>query len=448
LNYTDFLATKTIGGDCLGFEPKFLPDFLFPFQSLLAKWSVVKGRAAILAGCGLGKTPIELVWQDNMVRKTNKPGLLLTPLAVSHQMVREGDKFKIEVRRCPDGKWWKGINAVNYERLSKFNPDDFGSVVCDEASILKSIDGKTRKMVTHFLTRIPYKLLATATPAPNDYMELGSLSEALGIMGRFQMLGMFFTHDSSDTQQWDLKGYAKKAFWKWMCSWARAVRSPSDLGFTDEGFNLPKLITNQHTVGSSLGVVNGQFGDLEAMTLDDQRAERKRTLTERCEKVADLVKDKDYSIVWCHLNLEGDLLEKLIPDCVQVSGADSDDAKEEKLDAFAKGKIKKLVTKPRIGGFGLNLQHCAHQTFFPSHSYEQYHQCVHRCWRFGQKRKVVVDIVTSIRERRVLANMRKKEAAAEEMFRSIVNSMGDYQLQKDSIKNISIKLPEWLTNGR
>ena len=444
-DYTEFLRSKRQRNTMSGFRPKSLPDFLFPFQSALADWSIRKGKAAILAGCGLGKTPMELVWADNVARKTNKPVLLLTPLAVSHQMVREGAKFGIEVRRSPEGKAWKGINTANYERLGKFSPHDFGGVVCDEASILKSIDGKTRAAVTEFLSKVPYRLLATATPAPNDFMELGSLSEALGVMGRAQMLGTFFSNDGETTQQWRLKGHAKSEFWRWVCTWARAVRKPSDLGFDDGQFILPELNVCQHVVGKSRGVVDGRFGDLDAVSLDEQRADRRRTLTERCEKVAELAGGKDYAIVWCHLNSEGDLLEKLIPDAVQVQGSDSVEAKEERLDEFAKGNIRVLVTKPKIGGFGLNLQHCAHQTFFPSHSWESWYQCVRRCWRFGQTRPVRIDVVTGNRERRVLANMQRKERQAEELFASIILSMNEVLRTEHKNGDATLmKLPGWM----
>ncbi len=389
-----------------------------------------------------GKTPMQLVWAENVVRKTNKPVLIVAPLAVSSQTVDEGVKFGVEVHRTQQGKIRKGVNITNYERLHHFNPADVVGMVGDESSIIKNFDGKMRRRITDFLLRISYRLFCTATPAPNDHMELGTSSEALGVMKRGQMLGMFFVNGGETTQQWILKGHAKKRFWQWMGTWARAIRMPSDLGYEDGEFILPKLIMKQHEVPS---VVHRGFLPQPAKTLNEQRAERKRTLKTRCEKVADIVpKDRPF-VAWCHLNSEGDLLERLIPDAVQVAGRHSDELKEERLKAFADGQIRVLVTKPKIASFGLNWQHCSDMSFFPSHSHEQFYQSLRRCYRFQQKREVTCNIVTSQAESRVLANMMRKERQAVEMYKGIVREMGKVlgsgngngEMQK-------MELPSWL----
>lgn len=446
MTYEEFLATKAHPDEQFGFEPIHVTGKAFEFQRHLIDWSIRKGRSAVLADCGLGKSLCELAWADNVLRKTNKPVLLLTPIAVGAQMVREGEKFGIECVQVRDGKLRKGINVTNYEQLTKFSPSDFRGVVCDESAVIKHSDSKTRKLVTAFLSKVKYRLLASATPAPNDYMELGTSSEALGVMQREQMLGMFFTNGGEDTQQWMLKGHAKKRFWKWVCTWARACRKPSDLGFPDDGFVLPEMAVNKHVVTS--GTRLDGFGLIPKKTLDEQRAERRATIKERCEKVAELVPKNDYCLIYCHLNPEGDLLERLIPGAVQVAGCNSDREKEERLTAFANGEIKVLVTKPKLGGWGLNLQVCNHIITFPSWSYESFYQLIRRCWRFGQKRKVTVDLVTTQAEMGVLNGMQRKERQMVEMFAGLVEAMSEYQtgvkVQQPKQKLI---LPSWLSNG-
>ena len=441
--YREFLKTKRLRRMDKGFDPLWIPDFLFDFQKHLCEWAVRTGRAGLFEDCGLGKTPQQLVWAENVVRKTNKRVLILTPLAVTRQTVREGKKFGIECTVSRDGKPKGKITVTNYEQLSKFDLSDYVGVVADESSILKNFDGKRRRQITDFLREVPYRLLCTATPAPNDFMELGTSSEALGVMKRGQMLGMFFVNDGEGAQKWSLKGHAKTKFWQWMGTWARAVRMPSDLGFDDGDFVLPKLIMKQYEVPSK--VPNGRLLCAVAETLNEQRAERKRTLETRCEKVAELVpKDRPF-IAWCHLNAEGDLLEKLIPGAVQVAGSNKDEVKEERLWAFTNGEIRVLVTKPKIASFGLNWQHCSDVSFFPSHSHEQFYQAIRRCYRFQQKRDVTCNIVTSESERAVLSNMVRKERQAVDMYAGIVREMGkllidrngEYQPQK-------MEVPSWL----
>lgn len=432
MNYQEFLVSKSQSNTGNGFEPLFMPDFLFDFQSYLVDWSIRQGRSAIFADCGMGKTPMELVWAENVVRKTNKNVLILTPLAVSLQMLREAEKFGIEVHRSNDGTVYKGITITNYEQLHKFNPNDFVGCVGDESSIIKSFDGKIRGILTAFMRNLPYRLLASATAAPNDYIELGTTSEALGYLGYMDMLNRFFKNDLNNSAsgrmrgeaiKWRFKGHAEQQFWRWICSWARAVRKPSDIGFDDKSMILPPLIEQEHFVDVNK-IPDGMLFAMPAIGLKEQRAERRLSIEERCQKVANIVNNTGKpALVWCHMNDEGNLLEKMIGDAIQVSGKDSDDEKEEKLLSFSDNKSRVLITKPKIGAWGLNFQHCSHITFFPSHSYEQYYQGVRRCWRFGQKNPVKVDIITTEGEVNVLKNLQRKSAQAEKMFSNLVSEM-------------------------
>jgi hypothetical protein len=456
-SYAEFLERKAQANCGDGFDPGDLPAFLFPFQRDLVDWSLRQGRSAMFADCGLGKTPMQLVWADRVHRRTNGRVLGLTPIAVGAQTVREGEKFGIEVHRSRDGRPRPGITLTNYEQLHKFDPADFDAAFCDESSILKSYDGVLRGEITGFMRKMRYRLLCTATAAPNDYTELGTSSEALGHLGHMDMLARFFKNEQNtcDTgrkwgsqgggaPKWRFKGHAETPFWRWVCSWARALRRPSDLGFPDDGFILPPLIEREHVVAARK-LREGFLFSLPAQGLSEEREERRRTIAERCEKAAELVRHDRPAIVWCHLNPEGDLLESLIPDCVQVSGADSDDEKEEKLIAFQNGEARVLVTKPSIGAWGLNFQHCAHQVIFPSHSFEQYYQSVRRSWRFGQTREVVIDVVATDGESGTVKNLQRKAAAAERMFTSLVAMMGDQlRICRDRNYPNSVEVPSWL----
>lgn len=461
-NYYDFLNSKRQLGGEYGFAPVWSPDFLYDFQSDLVAWATRKGRAAIFADCGLGKTPMQLVWAENVARHTGKRVLILTPLAVAAQTLREAHKFGIGAAVSREGEGNTPITITNYERLHYFKPADFVGVVCDESSILKNFDGTTRKAITEFMRLLPYRLLCTATAAPNDYMELGTSSEALGYMGQKDMLTKFFTNKGAFISRtgktggrfWNsamrdgvyvLRGHAVKDYWRWVCSWARAVRKPSDMGYGDNGFILPPLNIRQHVVQARTRR-DGFLFDLPAIGLQEQREERRRTIHERCEQAAALVNKTDQpAVCWCHLNPEGDLLEELIPDATQVSGSDKDDWKEDVFESFAAGKIRVLVTKPTIAGFGLNWQHCAHQTFFPSHSFEQWYQAVRRSWRFGQKRPVTVDVISSEGERDVLANLERKQHAADLMFANLVTMMHDsLSVEVEKYGTNREELPAWL----
>ena len=440
-----------------GFKPVFMPDKAFDFQKSLIDWSVTKGRSAILADCGLGKSLMQATIMENVVRKTNKPALILTPLAVASQMVEEAEKFGIEAVRSNDGKFPAGARIIvtNYERLHHLNPSDFVACSCDESSILKNCDGVTRFMVTDFMRKMSYRLLCTATPSPNDLIELGTSSEALGYMGFNDMLTTFFKKDEDRKTNsrkdefragvWRFRGHAERDFFRWVCSWARAIRKPSDIGFSDDGFTLPRLITEESVVEST-EPLEGMLFAMAAVGLSEQRRERRVTLERRCQRAAEKAIAHDGSTVaWCYLNAEGDELERLIPDSVQVSGSDSMEEKEEAFTAFSKGQVKNLITKAEIAGFGLNWQHCHHQTFFPSHSFEQYYQAVRRSWRFGQKSDVKIDLITSEGESGVMANLIRKSENAELLFQNLVRLMGaeNYVTVTNDHKH-QTQLPSWL----
>jgi len=455
MEYHSFLEAKTHVGSDSGFEPEFMPDMLFDFQKFITEWAIKKGRAAIYADCGLGKTFMQLVWAENVCGKTGGRVLILTPLAVAFQTVREGSKIGVDVTHRREGiNGGDRIVVSNYERLHYFNAEDFSGVVCDESSILKNFDGATRKEVTDFMRKRPYRLLCTATAAPNDYIELGTSSEALGELGSQDMLNRFFKREkdyvklyNSGGQGWEMRPYAEKDFWRWVVSWARAIRRPSDVGFDDNGFKLPELIVRSHTVKASAPRAGFLF-DLPAVGLDEQRADLRHTLNERVDMAAQLINSHDNpAVAWCNLNSEGDLLTRSIRGAVQVSGSDTEDYKEKVFQDFISGSIRVLVTKPTIGGFGLNLQHCAHETFFPSHSYEQYYQAVRRCWRFGQKREVNVDVIYSEGFENVVNNLERKQGQADKMFESLVKEMNNsLSIDKNKIYNLKENIPSWLKN--
>ncbi len=462
-DYQRFLESKAQEGSMRGFAPIFMPDFLFDFQKFVVDWNLRKGKSATLADCGMGKTAIELVWAENVVRKTNKAVLILTPLAVTAQTIREAHKFGLEARRADGAQVQSGICVTNYEKLHHFEPGDFAGVVCDESSCIKAFNGQRRAQVTEFMRTVPYRLMCTATPAPNDYIELGTTCEALGVMGQVEMLNRFFKNDqnTSDTRMmvrkspaqggpisagWRFKGHAEIPFWRFVCGWARAGRRPSDFGeFDDSRFVLPPLIEREHIV-ETRSLAPGMLFAAPATNMAEEREERRRTITERCEMTSELVANTGQPfVIWCHLNTEGDLLEKIIPDAVQVSGSDPDEAKEERYEAFASGQSRGIITKQKIGGWGLNWQHCAHVLEFASHSFEQHYQGVRRCWRFGQTKPVINDLIATEGERGASLNMRRKSENADRMFSRIVQHMNEsvrletgYRFEKEE------ETPSWL----
>lgn len=663
MNYAEFLARKSQLAFEAGFPPVWMPDFLFPFQRYLIDWSLRKGCAAIFADCGMGKGPLSLVWAENVVRHTNRPVLILTPLAVSHQLVREANKFGVEAARSADGKPCRNITVTNYERLDKFNPEDYSGVVCDEASCIKHWTGATQKLVTRFLSKLQYRLLCTATPSPNDFVEMGVLSEALGGLTHSEMLSTFFRQLTDDEKkkratpqdvvhskrlswrviqsmgQWVLRPHAFEPFWRWVASWARACRKPSDLGpFDDSTFVLPPLNRRDHMVVPRMPP-EGWLFTVPAFGLNQERGERRRTLAERSELVADLTKDSDRAIIWCQLNSEGDALEKAIPGSIQVKGSDSNDFKEMAIEWFigercicglntkharlgacgkkntrktaaksakqtpntplgfgvnppappmktestceptigptsidgrkvellatrstlrdesdtkptptiepqSKSRSRKhesgtpkldsptsskstdsrqqatgefslskedvapsaeeptlktnegiggtlttamrpsepvassapiaieasatsatiptdlskqqctcghrsgrriLISKAKIIGLGMNLQCCAHVVTFVTHSYEQFYQSIRRCWRFGQQRPVILDVIATEGEVNVKRNMDRKEKLGDLMFNSVIGFMNDALAVKSSTDTLETKVPQWLS---
>lgn len=420
--YRAFLERKRLDDPMTGLQsiPP-LNQMLFPFQRDIVSWALRRGRAAIFADCGLGKTPIQLEWARHV------PGdvLILAPLAVAGQTVREGEKFGIEVRQARrQADVRSGITVANYEMLDHFEPDAFSGIVLDESSILKAYDGKTRTRIIEAFTRTPFKLACTATPAPNDFMELGNHAEFLGSMTRVEMLSMFFVHDGGETQQWRLKGHAQPEFWRWVCSWAVMLRKPSDLGYSDDGFTLPELVMHQVTVKVE-EPTQGFLFPVEASSLQERLQARRDTIEDRVADCAAIVNaTKDPFLVWCNLNAESEAVAKAIPGAVEVSGSDSNEAKEAAMLGFSSGAIRVLVTKPSIAGWGMNWQHCHNEAFVGlSDSYEQFYQAVRRCWRFGQTKPVNVYVITAETEGAVVANIKRKERDAMDMAEKMVEHM-------------------------
>jgi hypothetical protein len=449
VEYSEFIDYKSqLTNDC-GFEPTFIPEQMFPFQKFLLDWSVRKGRDAILADCGLGKSFLELAWSQNVTDHVQKPILLLTPLAVSYQTEREAHKFGIDAEVSRNGKVPSRITITNYDNLHLFNADDFGGVVCDESSILKSFDGAMRSEITNFMRKVQYRLLGTASAAPNDFIELGTQSEALGYLGYIDMLSRFFVCDQrgrsyGNNEKWRFKGHAQSQFWKWVASWARAVRKPSDIGFSNEGFDLPELINRTTWVEAKTTRADVLF-DMPATSLWEWREENKRTVKERCETAAALVEHSDHAVIWCQLNEEGRLLNNLIEGSVEVTGQEKTDVKEEKLAAFSRGDIKKLITKPKIGAWGLNWQHCAHMTYFPTYSYEMFYQSQRRCWRFGQARPVTVDTISTRGGENAVKAIERKALQADEMFSSLVEYMNEaISIDRSQKYEKKASLPNWV----
>ena len=397
---------------------------LFPHQSSLVTWALRRGRCAIFADTGLGKSRMQLAWADAVKRETGHDVLILAPLAVAAQTVREGHDIDVKVKQCRDGaEVQSGITITNYDRLHRFEPSRFGAVVLDESSIIKHHDAKTLGILLEAFKHAPFKLCATATPAPNDWTELGTHAEFLGICTRTEMLAEYFVHDGGDTQTWRLKGHARDVFWRWVASWAALLRKPSDLGYDDSRYNLPPLRVYQHIskADHSTAAEAGMLFALEASTLSERRNARRASIADRVAACAALVNaDREPWIVWCDLNAEGDALRAAIPDAVEIRGADDAETKEQRLIDFAEGRIRVLVTKPSIAGFGLNWQHCARMAFVGvTDSFEAYYQAVRRCWRFGQQREVHVNVFASELEGAVVANLRRKEQDATKMAEAL-----------------------------
>lgn len=451
MDYKTFINTKrhTLGDH--GFEPSWMPECAFDFQKAIIERAIRKGRCGIFADTGLGKTLIQNAIAYNIVLKTNRPVLILTPLAVAFQFIDDAQRIGIdEVEHTKDGKFTKKIAVCNYERLHLLNPEDFAAVLLDESSILKNFDGKIRDQIVAFIKRVPYRFLSTATPSPNDFIELGNSSEALGYMGYMDMLGKFFKSNQNSVdsnnrnigEKFYLKPHAERDFFAWVNQWSMMVKKPSDLGFSDAGYELPPLLTNKHVVhNEKTWTIDGQSSlfAMPAQRLTEVREEQKETVQERCEKARELVGDKT-SVYWCNLNDESALLSDLDPDAVEIIGGMSIDKKEEILVAFAKGEIKRLITKAKMTSMGLNWQHCNHTVFFPTYSYEQYYQAIRRFWRFGQKSQVTCDMVISEGQERVLEALTQKTEKAIQLYGNLVANVNrDFSYTpKDHIQKVQL----------
>lgn len=400
-------------------------DGMFDHQRALVKWACHRGRAAIFADTGLGKSRMQLSWAEAVRLHTGRSVLILAPLAVAAQTANEGKKIGVVAKHVRDGSEineadGKSIYITNYDRIHRFDTDIFGGVVLDESSIIKHHDAKTLRTLLTAFKNTPFKLCATATPAPNDWTELGTHAEFLGVCTRQEMLAEFFTHDGGDTSVWRLKGHARHIFWQWVCQWGALVRKPSDLGFDDSAYEIPPLHIHEHTVDTEMPT-NGMLFAGEAQTLNDRRAARRLSIVDRVADCASIVNaDREPWVIWCDLNAEGDALRAAIPGAVEIRGSDDTDEKERRLAGFAAGEFRVLITKPSIAGFGLNWQHCARMAFVGvTDSFESYYQAVRRCWRFGQRRDVHVHVFASTAEGAVVANLKRKERDATAMAESL-----------------------------
>ena len=433
MTYEEFLRTKEQETIQAGFdvERSELNKNLFPFQADLVVWALKKGKAAIYADCGCGKTIIQLEFAHQVHRKVGGRSLIIAPLAVVGQTKKEGEKFGIPVTICrkPDDSQ-DGINIVNYEMLEHFNGGTFNCMVLDESSILKSFTSSTRNLIIDKFSRTPYKLLCSATPAPNDSSEHGNASEALGIMSRTEMLATYFIHDGSNTSAWRLKGYGEKKFWEWMATWAVCMRNPADLGYSNDGYDLPSLLIHKRIVKNKLR--DYELVATRAETLAERREARKESMDDRVRVAQELVNSSDEQwIVWCDYNAESSALAKAIADSTEVVGSDSPEYKAQTAIDFADGKIRVLVSKGSIYGMGMNFQNCHNMIFCGiSDSYEQFYQSIRRCWRYGQKHDVNVYIVTSEREMNVLENIERKQALMDTMQDNMIALMHDVTMSE------------------
>lgn len=455
MNYNDFLESKKHLIGNFGFEANFIPDCAFDFQKFVIEKSVRKGRIANFLDTGLGKTLIQLSIAQNVVNHTNKKVLILTPLAVGFQFIKEAEERKItdDICQTKKGEHDKKIVVCNYERLHYLNPNDFVCVILDESSILKNFDGKIKNQITTFIKKVKYRFLATATPSPNDFIELGTSSEVLGYMGYMDMLGKFFKNNQNSVdstnrnigEKFYLKPHAEKDFFAWVNQWSIMCKMPSDLGFSDERYILPSLITNKHIVkNQSLIDVDGQVQMFTpiAKSMTEVRHEQKQTEQQRCEKAVQLADGKT-SVYWCNTNNESAILKGLDSEAVEIIGSQSVDRKEEILLAFANGEIKRLITKAKMTGMGLNWQHCNHTVFFPTWSYEQYYQAIRRFWRFGQKSDVVVDMVISDGQTRVMEALQQKTQKAIELYENLTKNVNRNFSESKKEFNKDLILPKF-----
>jgi DNA modification methylase len=437
VNYEEFLASKSRAVANAGIAPLPIRNCLFPYQRAIVERALKQGRFACFADTGLGKALMELEWARQISESTGGKVLILAPLAVTRQIVKEADKFDYAITIAADGSEVSdGITVTNYEKLHKFNANkDFIGIVLDESSVLKGWGTETRKALTEFARYIPYRFCGTATPAPNDLIEISNHAEFLGILTDKEIIALYFTQDGNTTQNWRLKGHAKKPFYRWLASWSCAVRKPSDIGeFDDSAHALPPLNYHHHTVEPSIENLSTLFA-MQASTLREVRQAKRDSLTDRVTKCAQIVNDSDeFWIVWCELNIESEALKKAIPDSVELKGSRSDKEKESILERFSAGEIRVLITKPSIAGFGLNWQHCHNMAFVGlSYSFEQQYQAIRRCWRFGQEKPVNVHYVTSVQEGNIVAAVKHKEKEYNTMMQSLIVEMKDFQIEQSLI---------------
>jgi hypothetical protein len=455
VNYSEFLKRKKHSTGNYGFDPVWMPKSAFDFQEHIIEKAVRKGRMGMFADTGLGKTLMQVAIAENIIRETNKRVLILTPLAVAFQFIDEAARIGVDdIAHSKDGTLAKKITVCNYERLHLLNPDDFICVMLDESSILKNFAGKTRDQIVAFIKRVPYRFLSTATPSPNDFIELGNSSEALGYMGYMDMLTKFFKSNQNSVdsnnrnigEKFYLKPHAERDFFAWVNQWSVMVKKPSDLGFQDKGYELPALHVKKHMVNNLKIWCKDQQDSLFAMpaaTMTEVREEQKLTVTERCERAVQLAAGKT-SVYWCNLNDESELLANLDGDAVEIVGGMSIDRKEEILVSFARGEIKRLITKARMTSMGLNWQHCKHTVFFPTWSYEQYYQAIRRFWRFGQKSEVTCDMVISEGQERVLEALEQKTQKAIELYGNLVAAANqDFSFSAKEF-NQTVRLPAFV----
>lgn len=443
MNYSSFLKTKPLIYEYQGITDFDINSKLFLYQKDIVTWALRKGRACVFADCGMGKTFMQLEWARNVLEFTEKSVIILAPLAVSLQTIEEATRLNINVKHYSDRKE-SGIYIINYENLHKIDASDIGGIVLDESSIIKNFSGKIRKQIMKIFAHVSYKLACTATPSPNDFMELGNHAEFVGAMSREEMLSMFFVHDGGETSKWRIKSHAKKDFWRWVASWAVMLTKPSDLGYSDDGFELPAIQYIQHIVGNNTNTGEFLF-PVQANTLQERIKARSATIDIRSRKCADIVNNIDESfLIWCDRNGESTTIKKLVNDCIEITGSDKPEKKEKTLLDFAHGSIKKIVTKPKIAGFGMNWQICHNMAFVGlSDSYEQFYQATRRCWRFGQNHPVNVHIIISEMEGNVLANIIRKESQAQEMRNMMLENMVDFQNEEihATRRNITDYLP-------
>lgn len=427
--YDEFLRHKAIVDAPTGISnPIGISKSLFPFQQAAVKWGLQRGRAAFFEGTGLGKTPQQCEWARHVELTTKLPVIVLAPLAVSHQTIEEaknilGMEIKYAGKASDIGE--RGMYITNYQKLDRFDGIEFGGVVLDESSIIKSVDGKTKEKLIERFANTPFRLACTATPAPNDYMELGNHAEFLGVMRSSEMLSTFFVHDGGETQKWRLKGHAEKDFWKWMASWAVCITHPRDLGFEQDGYDLPPLRIHEVIVDCDNKPMEGELFAADAKTLEQRRGARRNSIEERVAKCAEIVNasQDDQWLIWCGLNTESEACAKAT-DSENITGSDTDDRKEKMMMGFAHGEVPRITSKVSICGFGMNFQGCHKMAFVGlNDSFEGMYQAIRRCWRFGQINPVDVYIILSSLEGEVLKNIKRKEADATAMQKALVEHM-------------------------